>query len=359
MLFGVLPKIEYLDFMARWSGQVRCDLASSGITPLNAADLGMVAPDEFSSRERFVAAIARHYGVAETDVVPCLGTSGALLTACLAFLTRGDAALVERPAYEPLWRIVQALGYPVDAFDRTAGSGFQVSVDAVLAALAPNTRLVVVTNPHNPTAALTPDAELLALARELAKRNARLLVDEVYLESARPQQSLHRADSSILTCSSITKCWGVPWARAGWLLVPRALAADAIRAERYTVGSAPPASWAWGALAFERHFELRARAEKLQAGKRTVVDAFVARNAERLSWCPPPPSSPFGWLRTHSGRPLAAMLERLVETEGVLVAPGEFFGDECALRLAWTSPLPTLERGLTLLEQALSEYEPS
>jgi aspartate/methionine/tyrosine aminotransferase len=348
----VFPQIDYLAFMMRWSGRARYDLATSGISPISAQELGAVHADDFSSRARFVTAIARYYGVPEREVVPCLGTSGALFTA-YSLLESGERVLLEHPSYEPLSRIAQALGHSVDHFSRAPEAGFGIEIGRVLEALRPDTRLVVVSNPHNPTGVLSDDPTLSELARELERRNVRLLVDEVYLEAARPARSAHQLDSNVLTCSSATKCWGVPWARAGWLLLPAELAVRAAHVERYTTGLAPPGSWAWGERAVEKQPELHARAERLQAGKRALVEQFVDRNAARLSWSAPPPTTPFAWFADRRERSLTALLEHAAETRGVLVAPGEFFGEKSAFRLGWTGDITRLRAGLLELERVL------
>ncbi len=340
--------------MMRWHGEVRYDLASSGIAPVPARELGVLDLDSPVSREQFSEKVADHFAVAPDEVTPCLGTSGALFTAYASALGAGGRVLVETPVYEPLWRIAQALERGIDYFERRADSAFQVDVERVLSALKPDTRLVVLTNPHNPTAAITPPAVLAELARELLTRGVFLLIDEVYLDTAEPGVTSRHLAPNVLTCSSATKCWGVPWARLGWLLAPAEITLQAARVERCTTGFAPPATWAMGLRVFEQRSALRARALALQAGKRELIDAFVDRQQGRLTWCAPPASSTFGWLCDARGRDLRPLLERAVQEAGVFAVPGEFFGVNTALRLAWTGATAELVTGLSLLDRALA-----
>ncbi len=340
--------------MMRWHGEVRYDLASSGIAPVPASELGVIDLDKPVFREQFSVEIANHFAVPAKEVAPCLGTSGALFTAYACVLGAGGRVLVETPVYEPLWRIAQALERGIDYFERRADSAYQVEVERVLSAMKPDTRLVVITNPHNPTGAMVPAAVLAELSRALEVRGAFLLVDEVYLDTAEPGVTARHLAPNVLACSSATKCWGVPWARLGWLLAPEEITLQAARVECCTTGWAPPAAWALGVRVLERKSKLRERARALQAGKRALIDAFVRRQQGRLTWCAPPPDSTFGWLHDVRGRALRPLLERAVQHTGVFAVPGEFFGDSAALRLAWTSPLDVLEAGLPLLEQALA-----
>lgn len=349
---GVFPPISYLDFAQRWFGQVRYDLASSGLRPIPAAELGEAPADDYTARRRFAAAVARRYGVPAAEVAPCLGGSGALFVAFATLSGPGGRVLVEAPGYEPMWRVPEALGIAVDRFERLRDDGYALDPERVLAALRPDTRLVAITNPHNPTAALVGDDALRELAHALAPRGVGLLVDEAYLELARPAHSARHLGPNVVTCSSTTKCWGVPWARAGWLLMPEPEAREARRIEQHVCGTAPPASWAWGELALESVDALVARRERLQIGKRQLVESFVERHAA-LEWHAPHPASLYGWLRDRNGRDLLPLIEAGIAERGVIVSPGAFFGDPAAFRMSWTSDLETLGVGLLELARAL------
>jgi aspartate/methionine/tyrosine aminotransferase len=123
--------------------------------------------------------------------------------------------------------------------------------------------------------------------------------------------------------------------------------------ERHTCSLAPPGSWAFGELALEKRHTLAERAERLQKSKRELVEAFVARHADRLDWVSPHPKSLYGYLRDRAERNLTELIERGVAREGVLVAPGLFFGDASCFRMSWTTDPDSLERGLALLPRVL------
>jgi aspartate/methionine/tyrosine aminotransferase len=350
----VFPPIEYLDFAHRWYGQVRFDLATSGIAQVAPGALGEPPRiDDYTARTRFRDAVAERYGVDAGEVVPSMGASGALFAAQATWLSPGDRLLVESPSYEPLWRSAQALGHPVDRFERAHGTRFALDVDAVLAGLKPQTRVVAVTNPHNPTGVVTDDATLRDLARALEERNVVLLVDEVYMELGQPRSTARRLGSNVITCSSATKCLGAGYVRAGWLLCPPERADDAARVERYVTGQAPPGSWALGEKVLARADALLQRAETIQRGKRTKIDRFLEQHAETLEWVPPPATGLFGWVRDRRGGDLMPRLERGITEHGVVVAPGSFFGDPSAFRLGWAGDGEKLEAALQILAQVL------
>lgn len=350
----MFPAIGYLDFAQRWFGQVRYDLASSGLRAIPAAELGTAPADDYASRGRFASAVARRYGVATGEVAPCLGGSGALFTAFATLVGRGGRVLVEAPGYEPMWRVPEALGIAVDRFERRWDDGYALDPGRILAALSSDTRLVAITNPHNPTAARADDDTLRALARALAPRGVGLFVDEAYLELVRPEHTARRLGANVVTCSSTTKCWGVPWARAGWLLLPEPEAREARRIEQHICGTAPPGSWAWGEVALGSVEDLVARRQRRQIGKRKLVERWVERHAKSLEWHAPHADSLYGWLRDRRRRDLLPLIEQGIAERGVIVSPGAFFGDETAFRMSWTSDLETLAMGLEELAKALA-----
>jgi aspartate/methionine/tyrosine aminotransferase len=350
----LLPRISYLDFAGRWFGQVSHDLASSGSSAVRAAELGTaVGQDELAARDRFRSAIAARYGVPRAEIVPCLGGSGAVFTLVAAAAARGERVLVESPGYEPLIRVPQGLGLDVDRFERRPSDGFSLDSERVIAALRPETRLVIVTNPHNPSGVVAGDAALAELAARLDSRGVWLLVDEVYLELAAPRTTARKLGDNVLSCSSATKCWGLSWPRAGWALVPERLASDAAEVERHVVGLAPPSSFAWGERALERADALLERAARGLDQKRALVNRFVASSAGALDWTPPHAQSLFGWICDQRRLCSLEQIARGAQEHGVLVSPGEFFDAPGWFRLSWGAEPEIVEQGLRRLARVL------
>src|SRR6185312_216889 len=102
--------------------------------------------DDPSAYPAFRRSIAHYNDVPVADVVPALGTSGAVFLAYAAMLSPGDEVLVEHPGYEPLTRAAEGLGAIVRTFERRAEDGFRVEPDLVAAAVTSRTRVIVVTN---------------------------------------------------------------------------------------------------------------------------------------------------------------------------------------------------------------------
>lgn len=351
----MLPPIAYLRWAIETFPHARWDLATSGLPSISAAELG--APPDLAdpgAGRAFASAVAERYAVPAAEVMPALGTSGAVWVLAAAVLAgeRQAEVLVEQPTYEPLLRAVEGFGAKVRRVRRSPDDGYRLDPRSVAEALTDRTRLVVVASPHNPTGAVTPDADLAEIASLCAARGAYLLVDEVYRELVAPRTTARVLGPNVLVASSLTKCFGVGWARAGWALLPADLRDAARTAELHVAGNLPLMCGAVGAHAVARIDALAARAERLSAGKRAIVDAFVARHP-RLSWAPPPPRALFGFVRAE-GVDVAAGLARAMSEHGLVAVDGAYFEDPAGFRLSWASlPPPRLSEALDLLAASL------
>src|SRR5437879_1018479 len=170
--------------------KVKYDLALSGILNLTFPELEATIEDIDLNGDNsygyapLVDALAEHCHVARENVLTISGgTSMANHLAMAAAIEHGDEVLIEQPTYEPLLALAQYFGAKIKRFPRRAEVNYRIDVDELSANTSENTRLIVLTNLHNPSSALT-DEETLRRIDEVAQSvRARVLVDEVYLEA--------------------------------------------------------------------------------------------------------------------------------------------------------------------------------
>ena len=353
---------RYLEWARRLYGQVRFDLATSGTPIVDVARLRSredAAPDAPAAAwEGLRDAIAAYNGVPRDEVMPALGTTHALWLACAAVLSPGDDVVVEDPAYEPLIRIPEGAGARVVTFRREARDGFALDPEAVARAMTPRTRLVVVTNLHNPTGVRASDQDLRAVARVAAARGAHLLVDEVYapfdaLVDGAPcafAGSARKLADPVIAVSSLTKCFGLGPERIGWVLGPRDVIGRAGDALVASTGMLPRSHARVAIAAFAELPSLAARSRTLLAGKRERVAAWVG--ARGLTWSAPAEGL-FGLVTVPGRADLTERIEAAARDHHVLVAPGAFFGVPDAFRIAWSLPSDQLDEALERLAAAL------
>src|SRR5438477_6794944 len=177
------PNLDYIAW-AKGLPRATINLARSGIEPCPVTLLGLRASDLVANlpvRYGYAPlgeAIARRYRVAADRVFPMSGgTSFANWLACAAALDgcgRAAEVIVERPTYEPLLRIPEALGHRVRRLDRLFAGRYGIDLDRFRSLITNRTRLAIVTNLHNPSGVEIPRETLRAMAAVLARVGAYL-----------------------------------------------------------------------------------------------------------------------------------------------------------------------------------------
>ena len=355
---------RYLQWARRYYGRVRFDLATSGMPPVKLDELGLVTPDvpDWQATERLREAIAVYNDVPAEQTIAALGTTQALWLAYASLTEPGDEVLVEEPAYEPLVRIAEGVGAHVVHFTRDADNGFAVLPDRIERAMTPRTRLVVVTNLHNPSGVRAPRQALAAAALVAQAHGAHLLVDEVYAPFDELvdnhgvfRDSARKLAPNIVTVSSLSKCYGLALERIGWLLGPADVVARADDAMASCIGVLPLSHARVGIRALEAIGVLAQRARNILNGKRDRVAAWVdSQSGGGLTWSAPAEGL-FALITVAGAGDLTPLLETAVRESEVLVAAGSFFGVPNGFRLAWSAPTHVLDEGLTRLADALAK----
>ncbi len=356
----MFPASRYLPWAIRFYGKVPFDLAMSGTPAFEPTELGDPGVSEPASVGRLRQAIARHNDVPELEVVATLGTTHAIWLVYATLLSPGDEVLVESPAYEPLVSGALGVGAVVNHFERPASTKFAIDPAKVAAAMTPRTRLVVITNLHNPSGARTSDDVLRELAKICEAQGAYLLVDEVYAPfdaiagtDGLWKGSARKLAANVIAISSLTKCHGLGAQRIGWMLGPEDVIARAADTLLMTCGALPLAHAQLGAHAFTCVDKLAHRSRDLLAGKRETVERWVATRPE-LTWSAPA-AGLFGFASSSRADDMLTRIERAASVHGVLVAPGVFFGIPGGFRLAWSIDRARLDEGLARLARALDD----
>jgi aspartate/methionine/tyrosine aminotransferase len=302
------------------------------------------------------AAIAAREGVAEDQVLVAPGTSGANFLLAAAVLHPGDEALVETPGYEPLWRIPRALGARVRRIPRSAEDGFALDPDRLARLIRPNTRLVILTDLHNPSGArLAEDVREAVLA--LADLHGFfVLLDEVYAEflwEARPAPLGVRSQWG-LTTSSLTKAYGLGGLRAGWGIGPVEVVARARHAADYVNPEESSVAAAVIVAAFQ-HLDLLVERSRAHLERAWALWSKWAAEHPSMQWTRPAGGACFA-ARAPRGKG-DAFAGHLLARHGLAVAPGRFFDAPEFVRLGLGGPLDQLEAALERLSEGLAEFD--
>ena len=349
---------EYM-YWAKHQQPVSFALSSSEVPPgrldrfpVSIADLELDGASYYRFlplRER----IAQRYSVSPECVVTADGTSMANMLAMAALIEPGEEVLVERPTYEPLLAVASFLGTEIKRFDRNPDEGFRIDVDRIAAALSERTRLVVLTNLHNPSGALTDTDDLLAIGKLASKHGARVLIDEVYLDSASPRrQTVALLGPEFVTTSSLTKVYGLSGLRCGWILAEPELGEKMWRLNEIFGVSQAHAAERLACIAFDHVDEIVGDTPAMLDRNRALFNAFVATRDDL--YCAPAEHGITAFPRWSGGdtQRLDALLRSRYDTS---IVPGCWFEAADHFRIGLGRPTDDLTEGLTRLRSALDE----
>jgi aspartate/methionine/tyrosine aminotransferase len=344
---------------AKTASQARFNLASSGVAPVPLQELRFApAALELYGENAYgfgplQERIARQYEVAPHNVVQAAGTSMANHLAMASVLDSGDEVLIEQPTYGLILDVARYLGAEIKRFQRREENGWALEAAAIRRSLTPRTRLVILTNLHNPTSVLAAESVLAEIGELAATVGAQVLVDEVYLEvvyNNRSRSAFHLGPNFLVT-SSLTKGYGLSGLRCGWILAQEELTWK-MRRLNDLFGSLPVhVGELLSVAAFAQLEQLQRRARRLVDKNRELFHAFLDREAKvqavRTEWG----TTSFACLRDGGAE---RFVDRLKQEFDTSVAPGRFFEMPDHFRIGFGTEHKDFAAGLERIEQALN-----
>ena len=265
------------------------------------------------------------------DVLVFAGAEEAIFCLANVLLGPGDHAVVTWPGYQSLYEVARAAGADVSLHELREADGWTLDVARLVASIRPETRLVVVNAPHNPTGMLPTVADWAALADACANAGVHLLVDEVYrfLEFRAADRLATGADllpGLGISLGVMSKSFALAGLRIGWLAsTDRVLLARCAAFKDYTtICSSAPAE-ILALIALRARETVLARSRGIVDTNITLLDRFFERWAGRFDWVRPRGGS-IGFPRLTADVSIDDFAAELVESKGVLLVPGSVFG---------------------------------
>lgn len=298
--------------------------------------------------------LARRNDVSPDCIVAANGTSMANHLAMAALVEPGDEVLIEQPAYDPLLRVAEYLGATIRRFPRRLEDGFVLDPREVERHLTTRTRLVVVTNLHNPSGARTPDSRLRLIGEIAQSRNAHLLVDEVYLEACfdpQARSAFHLGGNFIVT-SSLTKAFGLSGLRCGWIIAPKPLAERMWRINDLFGVIPAHVAELLSVIALDNLQEIEKYARTRLETNRPILQNFLASRSDLFAIPADQATTSFPQLSSGHVDALCQLLRDKYDTS---VVPGRFFEMPNHFRIGIGGKPEMLEEGLNRLAKGLDE----
>jgi len=346
---------------AKTRPRVKYDLALSGVLNLPFPELDVklseleLHGDNAYGYRPLVEAIAAHRQVAPENVVTISGgTSMANHLAMAALLEHGDEVLIEKPTYDPLLAIAEYLGAKIKRFPRRFEDGFKIDIVELEKQITPGTRVIVLTNLHNPSSELVEEATLRRIGELARDVGARVLVDEVYLEAMfenSPPPAVSLGPEFVVT-SSLTKGYGLSGLRCGWIFADAEIAQKIRRLDDIFAASAPNVMERLSMIALNQLPKIAGRAKAMLETNRATLNSFL-RERDDIDGVPTRfGTTSFPRLRDGSVEKLSTLLIEKYETA---VVPGRFFESPNHIRIGLCCPPENFREGIARLGKVLDE----
>ncbi len=365
-----LEQFQMERMQSTWENLVRYNLSESGVHP---ASIGELIPDA-KEREELLAvelgysqsngtpelrrAIASIYpGSTEDNVITTVGTAEANFLIAWLLTEPGDEVVMMLPNYMQLWGLVRAFGAEIQPLPLVEELEWAPDLDALDRAVSPKTKLIAVCNPNNPTGAILTEQEMERIVAAARRADAWLLADEVYRGAELERDvtpSFWGSYEKVIITSGLSKAYGLPGLRIGWIVSTPELVANAWSYHDYTTIGPGPASDLLARIALrpENRTRLLTRTRNILNSNYPILADWA--HANELSFVPPNAGA-IAYLRYHLDIGSLELVERLRKERSVLIVPGEHFLMGKYLRIGFGSNAEHLREGLDMISAFISE----
>jgi aspartate/methionine/tyrosine aminotransferase len=367
-------KFEMERLQSTWENRVKFNLSESSVHPMSPREL---IPDR-ESLERLLdtaliynqsngtdelrSAIASWYPGATLDHVEVTnGGSEANFITILATLEPGDEVVMILPSYQQIWGLINSFGMKVKAVHLDESRRWAPDLGALEAAVTPRTRMVILCNPNNPTGAILTAEEMDAVVRIASKGGAWILADEIYQGSERDGRMTPtfwgKYDRVIVT-NGLSKAYGLPGLRVGWIVAPKDLIAKLWSYHDYTTIAPGTLSdlMAQVALSPEGRTRCLERTRNICRSNFPMFRSWMDGHGELFRMIEPRAGA-IGYARYDLDINSTKLVERLLEEKSVLIVPGDHFGMDHYLRIGYGPRPEYLRQGLELTHEVIADLK--
>jgi len=278
-------------------------------------------------------------GIKSEDALVLSAAEEGIFVLYHALVGPGDHVIVETPCFESGLEVARSTGAEVSEWRRRFEDGWVHDLGALEKLIQPNTKIIYINTPHNPTGLLMPAdifKQVIALA---ASRRIVVFSDEVYRELEHdPSQRLPAACEAYergVSLGSMSKTYGLPGLRLGWLATRNADVLRRCLEFKYytTICSSAPSEFL-AALALRHRGTLVQRNLEIVRRNLALLDAFIQRRADLVEWVRPN-ASPIGFVRFKPERDVFTFCEDVVRDSGVMLLPGSVYDQPRHIRFGY------------------------
>jgi aspartate/methionine/tyrosine aminotransferase len=361
--------------MSKWENVVDYNLSESGVHPVQLGELvgepvlieellglELNYPQANGTIELRENIAALYPGAGPDNVLVTVGCAEANYIALHTLLSPGDEMVVMLPNYMQIWGIAHNYGMQVKSFHLREERGWAPDLAELEEVVSSNTKLIAVCNPNNPTGYILSPAEMDAIVAAAERAGAWLTADEVYAGAEQVTDvetpSFWGRYDRLLVMNSLSKAYGLPGLRIGWMVGPAETVDQIWARHEYTTISTTMLSNRLASLALSP----QVRPRLIQRTRDYIRRGFPILKE---------------WMDSHPGlfsviRPQAAaiafpryhlevnsthLVDRLMREKSVLVVPGDHFGMDHHLRISFGLAPAYLTAGLERIHELIVELQ--
>lgn len=355
-----------------WEQKVDINLTESGVHPISLDELlgddrdkidSLLAteinyPHVNGNPELREGLASLYNGASIENVLVTVGAAEANNVIMQTLLRPGDEVVTMTPTYKQIWGLAQNAGHTVKPFRMLPDKGWILDIDELNSLVDEKTRIIAVCNPNNPTGYIMTEAEMDAIVSAADRVGAWIHADEVYRGAERLQeeetQSFFGRYDKVLAVGSMSKAYGLPGLRIGWVLGPPDMVESIWRRHEYTTITATMLSNILATHAISpdvRPRLLKRTREYIQNGFPALEDWMNSQNG--LFSYTPSRASAVSFIRYHLDINSTELMETLCREASVFVGAGDSFGMDHHLRIAFGQDRAVLEDAFSRMERTL------
>lgn len=363
--------------MSQWEKVVKYNLSESGVHPISIREL-VEDPQEIEQllkigldysqtngtlqlRERICTL---YPGSTPDHVLVTAGAAQANFIAIWTLLEPNDELALMLPNYMQIWGLAKNLGLVVRPFHLREEQGWALDLAELAESVTERTKVIAICNPNNPTGRILTEDEMEAIVTAAERVGAWILADEVYAGAERLTEqetpSFWGRYDKVVIQQSLSKAYGLPGLRLGWIVTQPGMRDELWRRQEYTIIGPPILS--------DRLAEIVLRSEvRPKILQRTrgyirrgfpVLQEWLDSHGDVFSVVPPQAAA-ICFVRYHLPINSTTLVERLIHEQSVFIVPGDHFGLDHHLRISFGLPHDYLRAGLARISQLVSQVRGS
>jgi aspartate/methionine/tyrosine aminotransferase len=297
------------------------------------------------------------YNCTPDNIVTTTGASEANFLVFSSLLSQGDDFIIEQPGYQPMWLTPEMLGAQRINWPRKYESKFRVDSETLSNLITEKTKLVILTNLHNPSGVLTNQKTIQTIVEIAEEHDVYVLVDEIFLDGSFTSQPSCFGLSNVIVTSSASKIYGLGGLHSGWIIAPQEIAMQCQKLKAHSTGASSYTSEIMTAhILRDARGDLIKRFKKRAKTNVELLKKWMNHHKELFEWIEPD-GGIVCFPKYTMDIPSVNLCKYLFDTQKILVNPGSYFNQEDFIRLSYGCDELSLQKALDALEKGLRSLQ--